>query len=294
MKRTQNRKETVRRERRIMIVSSVFVLAALVCVGIYMRGDNTAEQDNGYEVDFAKLETNVEEKYAQLENSVQEQARLNEDDALDYMPREEVLQEGLYMEEAGSGQVEIGKLQKDIEELSEKTKNLGISDTPVQEQIAEEIISNQVESQQLIFSEPAFVEASGFYLPVEGSILMNYNMDHTVYFATLDQYKYNPATIISAPEDAPVYACADATVLGIDHDEEIGFSMRLDLGNGYEVTYGQIKDMMYVEGDRVTRGTQIATIAYPTKYYRVEGSNLYFSMKKNGEVVNAEHLLPVQ
>lgn len=294
MKRTQNRKETVRRERMIMVISSVFVLAALVSVGFYMRGQTTQEQDNGYEIDFAELETNVEEKYAELENSVREQARLNADDAMDYMPREDVLEEGIYMEEAGSGQVEIGKLQEEIAELAEKTKNLGSAANPAEEEPAEEIISDNVEIQHQAGSTPAFVEATGFYLPVEGSILMNYNMDHTVYFATLDQYKYNPATIISAPEDTPVYACADAIVLGIDYDEELGFSMRLDLGNGYEVTYGQIKDMMYVEGDRVSRGAQIGTISTPTKYYSVEGSNLYFAMKKNGEVASAEHLLPIR
>ena len=70
MKRIQNRKETVRRERMIMILSSAFVLGALVCVGVYMNGQNTQEQDNGYEVDFASLESNVDEKYAQLTDSV--------------------------------------------------------------------------------------------------------------------------------------------------------------------------------------------------------------------------------
>ena len=151
-----------------------------------------------------------------------------------------------------------------------------------------------MEISQQIDNGPAFSEATGFYLPVAGSILMHYDMEHTVYFATLDHYKYNPATIISAPENTPVFACADATVLAIEYDEELGFSMRLDLGNGYEVTYGQIKDMMYLEGDRVSRGAQIATVAKPTKYYSVEGSNLYFAMKKNGETVNAEYLLPLE
>ena len=33
--------------------------------------------------------------------------------------------------------------------------------------------------------------------PVDGNVIMNYSMDKTVYFSTLDQYKYNPALIIS-------------------------------------------------------------------------------------------------
>ena len=35
---------------------------------------------------------------------------------------------------------------------------------------------------------------------VSGTVLMNYSMDKTVYFATLDQYKYNPALVISGAE----------------------------------------------------------------------------------------------
>ena len=114
MKRTQNRKEVVRKERMIMAISSVFVLAALVCVGFFVGSKTPKEQDDGYAIDFAKLETNVPEKYNEL---------IENDDALDYMPREDVLEEGIYMEEADSGQVEIGKLQQNIKELAESIEN---------------------------------------------------------------------------------------------------------------------------------------------------------------------------
>ena len=90
MKRTQTRKETVRRERMIMILSSVFVLAALICVGIYMRGQTTEEQGDGYQIDFAELENNISEKYGELAEGVPNQGNLS-DDAMDYMPREDIL-----------------------------------------------------------------------------------------------------------------------------------------------------------------------------------------------------------
>ena len=193
------------------------------------------------------------------------------------------------MEEAGSGQVEIGKLQENIKNLTEDIENMEILE---EQELDMEIISNEVQMQQKGIY-PAFTEADGFYLPVEGSILMHYDMDHTVYFATLDQYKYNPATIISAAESTPVYACADATVIAIEYDEELGTYMRLDLGNGYEAIYGQLKDIPYTAGSQVERGQQLAAVAQPTKYYSVEGSNLYFELKKDGKTVSAEHLLPI-
>ena len=293
MKRTQTRKEAVRRERLIVILSSVFVLAALVCVGLYMRGQTTEKQGDGYEIDFAEIENNISEKYGELVQGVPGQSNLS-DDALDYMPREDVLEEGLYMKEADSGKVEIGKLQEDIKKLADEVESM---EKPVVEDIiTEEVMSEEerlaLEEERLV--NPAFAEVNGLYLPVEGKVLMHYDMDHTVYFPTLDQYKYNPATIISASVGTPVYACADATVASIYSNEEIGTAIVLNLGNGYEVTYGQVKDLLYEEGQKVARGKQIATVAAPTIYYSVEGSNLYFAMRKDGETKNAEALLPIQ
>ncbi len=45
-----------------------------------------------------------------------------------------------------------------------------------------------------------FNESSRLLWPVNGTIIMSYSMDKTVYFQTLDQYKYNPAVVISGAE----------------------------------------------------------------------------------------------
>ena len=292
MKRTQNRKEAVRRERFVAILSSAFVMGALVCVGIYVGGQNKEQQNDGYEIDFASMENNVSDKYHELNQSVVgNDTLLNADDAMDYMPREEVLSEGFYTQKADSGNVEIGKLQENIQKLAKE-----IDAMEVQIENSEDILllteENLIDEEERV-EEVGFVDANGLYRPVEGEILMHCDMDHTVYFTTLDQYKYNPATIITAREGQPVYACADATVKSIYNNEEIGTAVVLDLGNGYEVTYGQLKDIQCAGGGKVTRGSQIAAVASPTKYYTLEGSNLYFSMKKDGEVINAEKMLPM-
>jgi murein DD-endopeptidase MepM/ murein hydrolase activator NlpD len=294
MKRTQNRKETVRRERIVAVLSSVFILAALVCVGIYMKGQTGREQSDGYEIDFAALENDVSDKYHELEQSIGKNGELlSADDAMDYMPREDVLTEGIYTQPADSGKVEIGKLQENIQKLAKEVESMenqitGNADSDLL--LEDEIIQ---ESDEKFLGEPVFAEANGFYRPVEGEIMMHFDMEHTVYFATLDQYKYNPATIIRAAEGQPVYACANATVKTIYSNEEIGTAMVLDLGNGYEAVYGQLRNIQYQEGEKVGRGDQIAEVAAPTIYYTLEGSNLYFSLKKEGEVINAETMLPM-
>ena len=40
------------------------------------------------------------------------------------------------------------------------------------------------------------------------------------------------------------------------------------------------------EGDYVETGAVIGHVAEPTKYYSVEGSNVYFKLTKDGEAVN--------
>ena len=49
-------------------------------------------------------------------------------------------------------------------------------------------------------SSANFTSDSKMIWPVSGTVLMNYSMDKTVYFATLDQYKYNPALSLSAEQ----------------------------------------------------------------------------------------------
>lgn len=57
----------------------------------------------------------------------------------------------------------------------------------------------------------------------------------------------------------------------------------MDLGNGYQATYGQLKDITVEPGQTVESGTILGYVSDPTKYYVKEGANLYFSMTKDGQ-----------
>jgi len=63
-------------------------------------------------------------------------------------------------------------------------------------------------------------------------------------------------------------------------------TITMELGNGYEVVYGQLKDVQLKEGDKISKGDKIGVLSEPTKYYSVEGSNLYFQVLKDGKPVN--------
>lgn len=283
----KNRKNAIKREKAIMITSAVAVLAALTMTGVYMKEKNAREKQDEFSIDLAQMENNVEEQYAKLVDElvppvdVADKSDLAEkmetkipkienapmvDGELDYMPREDSIVD-FDVAEVDSGMVEIP----------------GLTDI-AEEPIIEE--SQQVESQ--VFS---FTEEEGLIAPVTNEVLMPFNMDNTVYFATLDQYKYNPAVIYKAEVGNPVVSCADGVVVNMYQNEELGQVVVLDLGNGYQATYGQLKDVNVAIGSTVTAGQPIANVAEPTIYYSIEGANVYFSLTKDGVAVNPEELM---
>lgn len=131
-----------------------------------------------------------------------------------------------------------------------------------------------------------FKEEDGLVWPIVGDVLINYSMDKSIYFPTLDQYKYNPAIVISATAGENIAAAADGRVTSVGYDPVIGNSVVMDLGNGYELTYGQLENITVSEGSYVSTGDIIGVVASPTKYYSTEGHNVYFKLLKDGEPVN--------
>ena len=75
--------------------------------------------------------------------------------------------------------------------------------------------------------------------------------------------------IISGAVNDNVIAAAPGIVKSIDNFAQTGITVTLDMGNGYECMYGQLK-----------------VVEIPTKYYSLEGCNLYFEMLKDGQPVN--------
>ena len=122
--------------------------------------------------------------------------------------------------------------------------------------------------------------------PVEGNVIMNYSMDKTIYFATLDQYKYNPALIIGCEAGNSVKAAADGKVVSIENMDETGTTMIVDLGDGYQAIYGQLKDVTLKAGDTCKAGEVLGSVNEPSRYYLKEGSNLYFEIEKDGSSIN--------
>lgn len=296
MRRNNNRKDNAKKERIVMLASSAFVLAALTMTGIYMKSRDAESEDNGYTIDFTALEESVDDKYQEIAQN-KETNLTNEleapDDDLDYTPME-----------VGSGLVEIPGLTDGlIGEAEMSQAELPLNETEVMEKPDTEPVEEPKEtpaetpedeeasSQDVVVDRTLhFSESDGLIKPVSGDTVIPYSMDRSTYFSTLAQYKYNSAVMIGAEEGSVVSACAEGRVVSIFENEEIGHAITMDLGDGYMITYGQLKGINVTLNSYVEPGEAIASVAAPTKYYSREGSNLYLRLTKDGAPVNPESL----
>lgn len=127
--------------------------------------------------------------------------------------------------------------------------------------------------------------------PLVGTILLPYSMDQTIYFETLNCYRCNPGIMIEGSEDTPVYAVYDGTILSVEESKEYGTTITLDLGNGYQAIYGQLKNIAVKTGDVVERAQPIGEVAKASTYYAEEGNHLYFAMTKDGEPIDPTYCM---
>ena len=127
--------------------------------------------------------------------------------------------------------------------------------------------------------------------PIVGNVLIPYSMDSTVYFETLNEYKCNPAIIMEAKPGDEVKAVYECEVKEVSSSPEIGNYVKLDLGDGYTVTLGQLQDVSVALGSRLEMGDVIGTVGEPSRFYSEEGTNLYFSIDKNGQPVDPTLLI---
>lgn len=189
---------------------------------------------------------------------------------------------------------EVTKAERSTGLMSEQTSEVGEATKAVEETALEEATEaeiSQVMSGADSVKNLSFKEEDGLIWPVMGDVLLKYSMEKSVYFKTLEQYKVNPAMIIAAKEGDEVLSAGKCLVTDISENEETGITLTATLGDGYEVVYGQLKDVRAQLGATIEKGSVIGTIAAPTKYYVAEGENLYFQVLQDGTPIDPLLLL---
>lgn len=309
-----------------MMASSVLVLTALTVTGVFVKRNNNAEKNDyvvdfeaiekssemtaenmmtGEELDtlFAEVGTddldydpsfqeansqNVENNESKLSpgkkgNDKESGTEEKKEDKISKRSDEnDEIKKQDEKEQSPEKKQDTEKKQKKVEDESAE----GMFDETVDTALSNEQPETAEAISTTVQPELDFKEEDGLVWPIVGDVLINYSMDQTIYFPTLQQYKYNPAIVIAANQGENITAAANGRVTSVGYDPTIGNTVVMDLGNGYELTYGQLENITVSEGSYVAVGDGIGTVASPTKYYSVEGTNVYFKLTKDGQPVN--------
>lgn len=276
---TKRKKKTTYAGGRIVTVAfSLCLLAVVAMIGMYTVGrSDQQEEELEQQVAEAQEQARAQEEAQQLAEEQAEEERQQAASAAAQRQMENDLED----------EIASGEKTADGAELESEFAVEEVAEAIVVEEVQETASEAVAEQKSYSFSP----ETDTLLWPIAGNIILDYSMDKSVYFATLDQYKYNPAVIIQGTVDASVLCGADGKIASIETVEETGTTVTVDIGNGYELIYGQLKELTVKEGDSVSEGKTIGYVSEPTRYYSKEGCNVYFEVRKDGTSIDPMSLL---
>lgn len=281
----RKRHSGVQKEKMGMIAASVFVLSALTLTGVYFAAQEDLQQEKNL-IDFAQLE--------QQQNTADEQDKMVADTRFTN-EKDTQLSESNDMDvdpeytEVNSGMVTNGTTV--LAKSSEIIRDRYTHEENSQETLAAEEMQ-EAETPQIVAAAPSFSAEETLQWPIVGEVLLNYSMDKAIYFPTMQQYRYNPSMVIAAQQGETITAAADGVVKEVTYNAQTGNTVIFDLGDGYELTYGQLTDITLAQGEAVQAGDVVGKVAAPTIYYAEEGCNVYFMLTKNGIPINPLERMP--
>jgi len=137
-----------------------------------------------------------------------------------------------------------------------------------------------------------FTEGSELLWPVDGEVLMRFSMDALIFDPTLVQFRTNDDLRIAADEGDYVQAAAEGKVLSIGRNVVRGSYVKIDHGNGWMATYGQLADNKLVSvGDIVSAGQNIGTVGHPSIFGSMLGNHVNLRVTREDVPVNPYELL---
>lgn len=154
------------------------------------------------------------------------------------------------------------------------------------EEDGKEVLSPQVIAESLTYQKE-----SGLLWPLRGEVIIPYSPDHGVFHYTLEQFRTSNSVVLSSEVGTPVFAAAKGVVVSITDNVRTGKTVKLALGNDTYLVYGQLALDGLQEGDIIEEGQCIGAVAEPTRYYVIEGPNLYFQVLEGEETINPMMLL---
>ena len=130
-------------------------------------------------------------------------------------------------------------------------------------------------------------ESTLFDKPIKDSTLLDgFSGDNLVYNEIYKDWRCHSGADYGAPAGTEVFAAADGTVISISNGS-YGKQITIEHADGFKTIYAQLDEIRTSEGEQVTKGTVIATIAESIGENTTK-PHLHFEIKKNDKYENPE------
>ena len=122
---------------------------------------------------------------------------------------------------------------------------------------------------------------------MDGEIVLPFSLETLVHSKTLQDWRVHNGIDVAAKTGDAVKAVADGKVSGAYFDPQMGYTITVDHGGGFESVYQNLASCeMVKEGDEVIRGQVIAAVGNSAAAEMLDEAHLHFAVKAEGEFVN--------
>ena len=275
-------------KKRATLGVAIFCITAIATVGVLSQGDKNHDNTPDSFVDFNKS-PEKEEKQQVAESDTSDRKDSEQQIAENETKVQEQEQLAEKEKETTNLEQQVADNNSSVEETDVSTQTVQKEETDITQ--VEQVEEAQVSSPQLIAEQLTFDKSVGLLWPIQQEeIVIPYSPDHGVFHFTLEQFSTSDAIVFSSSVGTQVKASAKGVVTSIEEDDRTGTTVTLAVGNNTSLVYGQLALDGLKEGDIIEAGECIGTVAEPTRYYVVEGPNLYFQVLEGEESLDPTSL----
>ncbi len=155
------------------------------------------------------------------------------------------------------------------------------TESPVAPLPEDEMEKESQEEAQTAASE----EFISFQMPIEGTIIKQFDLEKLQYSATFGDMRLHSGIDIVAVAGTPVMITANGSVKSIEEDALMGSVVTLEHAGGYESIYCGIEEIKFKVGDEVKIGKVLGVVGeIPSEC--LDDDHLHFEIKKDGKSVS--------
>lgn len=176
---------------------------------------------------------------------------------------------------------EVNKEQEGVEDNRETSSNYS-SDIPS---------SNAQSSQSTLENKENEPVASYFVFPVVGDVIKKFNESELQYSLTFNDMRIHKGVDIKADVGSEVKSAGDGKVLEVKNDPQLGYTVKIDHGNGMTAIYaGLQKEIVVKKNDLVLAGAPLGKLGTVTNEC-LDAPHLHLEFYENEKAVDPLNFL---